>query len=152
MQPVDSKQQKLGLIDLLSVVNQANNDGMDLRNFTLKVVGLASRPDTEYMNFGNTVFMCIDGGNRSGNLVIYNADTEQNLRENFEKALNACQMLGFDEVFTDFNENLLPFYEDFLDGFDMEEYGYLIQQLSDGRFRATMRINEDREGERDGMA
>ena len=150
MQPIDSQKQKLGLVDLLSVVNQANNDGMDLRNFTLKVVGLASRPDTEYMNFGNTIFMCIDGGNRSGNLIIYNVDTEQNLMENFEKALNACQMLGFDEVFTDFNEDLLPFYENFLDGFDMDEYGYLIQRLTDGRLRAVIRISEDREGERNG--
>jgi len=150
MQPIDSKQQKLSLVDILSVVNQTNNDGMDLRNFTLKVVGFASRPDTEYMNFGNTIFMCIDGGNRSGNLIIYNVDTEQNLRENFEKALNACQMLGFDEVFTDFNEDLLPFYENFLDGFDMDEYGYLIQRLTDGRLRAVIRISEDREGERNG--
>jgi hypothetical protein len=150
MQPVDSKERKLGLTDLLSVVNQASDTGMDLRNFTLSVIGAASRPDVEFMNFGNTVFLCIDGGNRSGNLVIYNADTEQNLRENFEKGLVACQLLGFDEVFTDFNEDLLPFYEDFLDGFDMDDYGYLIQRLSDGRYRVIMRINEDREGERNG--
>lgn len=152
MQPIDSTKQKLGLIDLLSIVNQASNSGMDLRNFTLQVIGLASRPDTEYMNFGNSVFLCIDGGNRSGNLVVYNVDTPENLGVNFAKALNALQMLGFDEVFTDFNENLYPFYDDFLDSYDSEDYGYLIQKLSDGRFRAIIRINSDREGERNGMA
>lgn len=150
MQPIDSKQQKLGLTDLLSIVNQASDTGMDLRNFTLSVIGAASRPDVEFMNFGNTIFLCIDGGSRAGNLVIYNADTEQNLRDSFDKALNALEMLGFDEVFTDFNEDLYPFYSDFLAGYDTEDYGYEIQRLSDGRLRAVVRISEDREGERNG--
>jgi hypothetical protein len=148
MQPVDSSQNKLGLTDLLGIVNQSSDTGLDLRNFIFKTVMMASRPDVEFMNLGNTVFLIVDGGNRVGNLVAYNADTADNFTQNFEKALNAAYMLGFDEVFTDFNQDVLPFYNEFLDDYNAEGSGSEIQELDDGTYRAVIRLGPDREGER----
>jgi|688.fasta_scaffold489404_3 hypothetical protein len=151
MQPVDSKKQKLGLTDLLSIVGEASDNGLDLRTFALKTVMLASRPDTEFMNLGNSVFIIVDGGNRVGNIIVYNADTNENFIENYSKALDAAYMLGFDEVFTDFQESFLPFYEGFFDVYGGDGFGSEIQLLEDNTYRALMRLGPDREGERDGQ-
>ena len=148
-QVVDSKQEKLGLTDLLSVVNEAADTGVDLRTFTLQTVAMCSRPDTFNMTFGNTLFIVIDCGDRMANFIVYNADTEQNLSENYERAFNAAYMLGFDEAFVQFDPKLQAFYEQLLNGLDFDDYGYRIEQLDNGNMQAQLSLGSPREGERE---
>jgi len=51
-------------------------------------------------------------------------------------------------VFTDFNQEVLPFYNEFLDDYNAEGSGSEIQELDDGTYRAVIRLGPDRKGER----
>ena len=147
MQPVDSKQEKLNMTGILSIVNQASDSGIDLRKFALQTVALCSRPDTRNMTFGNTLFIVADAGDRLANFIVYNADTPENFIQNYTKAMDAAYMLGFDEMFTQFNEQFLPFYKVFLDGLDNDDYGYEIIDLGNGKYQAQARLGTPRDGE-----
>jgi hypothetical protein len=143
---IDSKKEKLSLTDLLSIVNSAADTGVDLRTFTLQTVAMCSRPDTYNMTFGNTLFIIIDCGDRMANFIVYNADTAENLAENYQRAVNATYMLGFDEAFVQFDPRLLEFYKGLLENLDVEDSGYQIAQLDNGNMQAQMRLGPSREG------
>ena len=138
MNPVDSKEQELSLTDILSIVNQSSGMEVDLPSMVSQVVLLASSPTSKYMKLGNTAFIFIDGGDGVANVMVYNADTEQNLTENYVMALDAAKMLGFQQVYTVFDSVFLPFYDEFTDVYDAA--GYQLDELNDGSFRLIIAL------------
>lgn len=147
MDAVDSKTQELGLTDILSIVNRASDTGVDLRTFVLQTVLMTSMPTNKFLKLGNTVFIMIDGGDRMANIIVYNADTPENLLENYIRALNAAYMLGFDQIFVNFDEDFYPFYDELTDTYKAEDYGYELQRLDDDSYRLIMRLGPERQGE-----
>jgi len=144
MNPIDSKEQELSMTDILSMVNQASDTGLDLRSFVFETVMLLSIPTNKYMKLGNTVFILIGSDQGVANIVVYNADTMENLMENYERVLDAAQMLGFQQVFVDFNENFLGFYDELTNRYMTD--GYEIARLDNGQFRMIVNLPSDRRG------
>ena len=144
MNPIDSKEQELSMTDILSMVNQASDTGLDLRSFVFETVMLLSIPTNKYMKLGNTVFILIGSDQGVANIVVYNADTMENLMENYERVLDAAQMLGFQQVFVDFNENFLGFYDELTNRYMTD--GYEIARLDNGQFRMIVNLPSDKRG------
>ena len=105
---------------------------------------LLSIPTNKYMKLGNTVFILIGSDQGVANIVVYNADTMENLMENYERVLDAAQMLGFQQVFVDFNENFLGFYDELTNRYMTD--GYEIARLDNGQFRMIVNLPSDKRG------
>ena len=144
MNPIDSQEQELSMTDILSMVNQASDTGLDLRSFVFQTVMLLSIPTNKYMKLGNTVFILIGSDQGVANIVVYNVDTMENLMENYERVLDAAQMLGFQQVFVDFNENFLGFYDELTNRYMTD--GYEIARLDNGQFRMIVNLRSNKRG------
>ena len=148
MQAVDSKQQKLGITDIIQVSGYQQGSPYDLRELTLRIVAELSMPTTDHMVFGNTLFIINKGEGRNGYMRALNADTAENFLESSKKFADAAYMLGFDSLYTEFEEPAFAqVFRIISRNPPRQDMGYELTDFEDGTYGVTFALGPEREGE-----
>lgn len=149
MQPVDSKQRKLSLTEIIQISGYMQDSPYDLRDLMMRVVMELAMPTTDHMVKGNTLFIIEKGEGRNGFMRALNADTGPNFLESCRSFTDSAYLLGYDTLVTQFDE------PSFLQVFrymarpprPREDMGYEVQETDDGGYQVTFQLGPEREGE-----
>lgn len=148
MQPVDSKQNKLGITEIIQISGYNQGSEYNLRDLMLRIVAELSMPTTQHMIFGNTLFIINKGEGRNGYMRALNADTAQNFLESTKKFVDAAYMLGYDNLYTEFEEpSFIQVFQIISRNPPREEMGYELIDFEDGTFGVNFKLGPDREDE-----
>lgn len=148
MQAVDSKQQKLSITDIIQVSGYQQGSPYDLRDLTMRIVAELSIPTTDHMVFGNTLFIINKGEGRNGYMRALNADTAENFMESNKKFADAAYMLGYDNLYTEFQEpSFIQIFQIISKNPPRQEMGYELLDLEDGTYGVNFKLGPEREGD-----
>ena len=148
MQPVDSKQRKLNLTEIVQISGYNQGAEYDLRDLMMRIVAELSMPDTQHMIFGNTLFIINKGEGRNGYMRALNADAAQNFLESSKKFADAAYMLGYDNLYTEFEEpSFIQVFQIISKNPPRQEMGYELLDLEDGSYGVNFKLGPEREDE-----
>ncbi len=148
MDMVDSKQKELDLISLVQIATEnQDNDGMDLRQIAMALTAEMLLPTTDWMRYGNTLFIINRGEGRDGYMRAFNADTSQNFIENCRKFSDAAYYIGYDNLITEFTTpSFAQIFNIISRNPPRDEMGYELQDLEDGSYRVIFSLGPERTG------
>lgn len=148
MQAVDSKQRKLSLTEICQIANAVQGDDSDLRDLMYRIVAELSLPTTRHMVFGNTLFIINQGEGRDGYMRALNADTAQNFLESSKKFADAAYMLGYDNLYTEFQEpSFIQVFQVISRNPPRDEMGYELIDFEDGTYGVTFKLGPERKSD-----
>lgn len=149
MQGVDSKQRKLDLTDIIQISGYNQGNDYDLRELMIRIVSELSMPDTQHMIFGNTLFIINKADGRTGYMRALNADTGQNFLESCKRFADAAYMLGYDNLYTEFEEpSFIQVFQIISRKPPREDMGFELMDYEDGTYGVNFKLGPER-GEED---
>lgn len=146
MNPVDSQQRKLSITEIVQISGYNQDSESDIQSLMTQIVFELSLPTTKHMVFGNTLFIINQGEGRDGYMRALNADTAPNFLESCVRFANAAYMLGFDNLYTEFDQPSFIQVFRFISRNPMrEEMGYELSAFEDGTYGVNFKLGPERE-------
>lgn len=148
MQMVDSNQKQLDLLSIIQIATEnQGNDGLDLRQRAMAITAELLLPETDYMRYGNTLFIINRGEGRDGYMRALNADTAQNFIESCKRFADAAYYMGYDNLITEFQEpSFAQIFRIIASNPPRDEMGYELQDGEEGTYRVIFSLGPEREG------
>lgn len=145
MQAVDSKQRKLTLTEIVQISGYQQGAEYDLRQLMLRIVAELSLPETQHMIFGNTLFIINKGEGRNGYMRALNADTGQNFLESSKRFADAAYMLGYDNLYTEFEEpSFIQIFQIISRNPPRKDMGFELYEMKDGSYGVNFSLGPER--------
>lgn len=145
---VDSKQQKLGLPE---IVNEGIQVDEELSQYPIDVAFAAvlsqmNMPKTVVRQTGNTLWIIHKGKKRLAAFLMLNADTEENLLENTREFFRwAYDDVGIDVMQTDNQGELfLNLFEQIYQDPIREDMGYMLLEMESGETGGLVKLGPER--------
>jgi hypothetical protein len=145
---VDSKQQKLGMQEIINIALEQTKSDMNEKKALLLIAKEVTLPDAIIVQKGNTIFVCHKTENpRLGLFRALNADTPQNyLQNSVEFTKEAYEGLGFDMLRTEFKDPTLLNIFKYIGRDQPADMGYKVEQSKNtGMYRVTVKIGKKRD-------
>lgn len=143
---VDSTRTKL-TVDEIAII-AAENNGAKIHP-TAIIEGLKaemSQPKSLPLRFGNTLFLCHLGKNRSGVCKIFNADTASNIISNGEKWASTLYKVGFDFILCEFKDpTMLHLFKALVSYPKRKGMAYQVLEKQSGRKLVVFSLGPKRE-------
>lgn len=102
---IDSTKKKLSVDEIATIAAENNEAQIHPSAIIEGLKAEMSQPKSLPLRFGNTLFLCHLGKNRSGVCKILNADTASNMISNGEKWASTLYKVGFDFILCEFKDS-----------------------------------------------
>lgn len=145
---VDSKKTKLG-VEAIIVASAAETDSpQPVATVYAAVVSEINVKGTMLLQEGNTLFIIHHEGSRTGTFRALNADTARNYLENSIEFVKAAYKLGYDELYTEFDDpSILNIFKAIKRNPPNEDMEFVADQ-ENGKYMVTLYLGPTREREK----
>ena len=133
--PIDSKQKKLNVGEIVIDFLQHNPQGMPVSVVVPAILTELSNPNVKTRQIGNTLFEIIPGKNSTAFFKAFNADTGQNFVENSKQfVVWAKHVLGLQTLVTQFTDpSIETLFKVIEANPPMPGMDYKVQKAQDGQ-------------------
>ena len=147
-QVVDSKQKELDTNAIITIAIQETGVQLDVGTAYASIINEIKSKGTTAIREGNTIFIIHHVKDRIGTFRPLNADTARNYIENVKVFLTAAYTLGFDTMYTQFQDpTLLSLFKIIFNQLkpQLPKIAYEIRRTVDDGYAATIKLGEHRE-------
>lgn len=140
---VDSKIEELSPEEIIDIAARETESPYSPEQVRASVLAEAHGSGAIIMRQGNTLFVVNPSPNNPKTAVFraLNADTANNYIKNSTEFIRAIKMAGFEVLVTTFHdESILTIFRYISRNPPFPDMGYAVQRLSDGGFRATIKL------------
>ncbi len=145
-QVVDSKQKELDTNAIITIAIQETKSQYDIGIAYASIIKEIESKGTTAIREGNTIFILHHAKGRIGTFRPLNADTARNYINNVSTFLTAAYGLGFDTLYTQFQDpTLLSLFKIIFKSKPPEtKMGYAIKRTQNDGYSATIKLGEPR--------
>jgi hypothetical protein len=146
---IDSKMEMLDEDEIISIAAQETDSPYSPEQVRAAVLAEAHGTGALIIRQGNTLFVVNKNPNNPKAAVFraLNADTASNYIKNSIEFIKAIKMAGYEVLVTDFNdESILSIFRYISRNPPFPDMGYAVQRLSDGGYRATIKLGNNNSG------
>ena len=146
-QVVDSKQKELDTNAIITIAIQETKSPHDVGISYASIINEINSKGTTALREGNTIFIIHHAKGRIGTFRPLNADTARNYINNVSTFLTAAYGLGFDTLYTQFQDpTLLSLFKIIFKSKPPEtQMGYSLRRTEGDGYSATIKLGEPRE-------
>ena len=145
-QVVDSKQKELDTNAIITIAIQETKSQYDIGIAYASIIKEIESKGTTAIREGNTIFILHHAKGRIGTFRPLNADTARNYINNVSTFLTAAYNIGFDTLYTQFQDpTLLSLFKIIFKSKPPEtKMGYSIRRTEGDGYSATIKLGEPR--------
>jgi hypothetical protein len=135
--------------EIISIAAQETDSPYSPEQVRAAVLAEAHGTGALIIRQGNTLFVVNKNPNNPKAAVFraLNADTASNYIKNSIEFIKAIKMAGYEVLVTDFNdESILSIFRYISRNPPFPDMGYAVQRLSDGGYRATIKLGNNNSG------
>lgn len=146
---IDSKMEMLDEDEIISIAAQETDSPYSPEQVRAALLAEAHGTGAVIIRQGNTLFVVNQNPNnpKAAKFRALNADTASNYIKNSIEFIKAIKMAGYEVLVTDFNdESILSIFRYISRNPPFPDMGYAVQRLSDGGFRATIKLGNNNSG------
>jgi len=145
-QVVDSKQKELDTNAIITIAIQETGVQLDVGTAYASIINEIKSKGTTAIREGNTIFIIHHAKDRIGTFRPLNADTARNYINNVSTFLTAAYNIGFDTLYTQFQDpTLLSLFKIIFKSKPPEtKMGYSIKRTEGDGYSATIKLGEPR--------
>ena len=143
---VDSKLEELSPEEIIDIAARETESPYSPEQVRASVLAEAHGAGAIIMRQGNTLFVVNPSPNnpKAAMFRALNADTGGNYIKNSIEFIKAIKMAGYEVLVTDFHdESILTIFRYISRNPPFPGMGYAVQRLSDGGFRATIKLGDN---------
>lgn len=142
---VDSKQQMLPVDQIVTVAVDNMNSKFPPEAVIQGITAEYKQPGALPMRYGNTLFLCHKGKDKTGFFRALNADTARNYVDNGNKWVKEAYEIGFDFMVTRFEDpTILSVFKAISRKPPRPNMGYQASKLKDGQIQVVLQLGPRR--------
>lgn len=131
--------------EIIKIATQIQSPGMSYEDAHRLIAAEIQQPATKFFRQGNTLFIIHPTENpRIGFFRALNADDARSYMDNCEEFTKAAYALGFDILFTQFQDPSLINIFRYVGRNRPADMGYKVEQTEDGMYQVTVQIGPKR--------
>lgn len=146
---VDSKERMLTVQQIIAIAAENTESQFPPQAVVQGIKAEMSQPGALPMRYGNTLFLCHKGKERTGFFRALNADTARGFVDNGSRWVVQAYNAGFDFMVTQFSDpTLLNVFKAISRRPPRPKMGYQVNRLEDGQYQVVLQLGPKREGDK----